>query len=273
MSLTMIVSTLTDKKPGASVNQDLAGHRGPLYWLMDGATPPGASIDLTLALVRSASSYFEAHANDDTIPLYELISGATRSVLANAPFNPAGYTPNSTLILVRVGGGVFSFAILGDSTLAFIGAHLERIVSDDRLSGVAVPERTLVRNLTRQGASESESRYIEQRGRLIAAEQRTLNTPHGYWMLAPRGNPAAHALYGEQEISACTHVLLCTDGFARAVDKYGLYPSWSACIRHAATNGLETVLDAIRNYESGPATAHSSSRSDDATAILISLPR
>lgn len=34
------------------------------------------------------------------------------------------------------------------------------------------------------------------------------------------------------------HILLCTDGFARAVGEYGLYPDWPTLVKRALDNSL-----------------------------------
>nr|WSY53221.1 hypothetical protein OG999_25905 [Streptomyces sp. NBC_00886] len=67
------------------------------------------------------------------------------------------------------------------------------------------------------------------------------------------------------------YALLCTDGFARAVVDYGLYPDWHTLLRSALGSGLSAVLDRIRAYEATALTGAHFKKSDDVTALLIRL--
>jgi len=67
------------------------------------------------------------------------------------------------------------------------------------------------------------------------------------------------------------HVLLCTDGFARAVGEYGLYPDWPSLVRHAVEDSLASVAKTIRDYEHDPCLEASHAHfknSDDLAAVL-----
>jgi hypothetical protein len=67
------------------------------------------------------------------------------------------------------------------------------------------------------------------------------------------------------------HVLLCTDGFARAITDYQLFPSWPALIEAALGESLTAIAKAIRDIErhsdTGARRRHFK-RSDDLAAIL-----
>ncbi|MEO3808545.1 hypothetical protein ABGB17_06040 [Sphaerisporangium sp. B11E5] len=67
-------------------------------------------------------------------------------------------------------------------------------------------------------------------------------------------------------------VLLCTDGFARAVNDYRLSPDWQSLGRHARRDGLDSVTSLIRRHEArrpaGATGAHFKS-ADDVAAVLL----
>jgi len=89
------------------------------------------------------------------------------------------------------------------------------------------------------------------------------------------GHPKARLKFQSALVDSdsVSHVLLCSDGFARAVLDYGLYRDWPELFQAAIDSGLETVIDGIRAFERkhiAAGTTNHFKRSDDATAILIS---
>jgi hypothetical protein len=67
------------------------------------------------------------------------------------------------------------------------------------------------------------------------------------------------------------YALLCTDGFARAVVDYHLYPNWRTLLRTALDSGLSAVLERVRNHEATALSGGHFKKSDDVTALLIQL--
>jgi hypothetical protein len=67
-------------------------------------------------------------------------------------------------------------------------------------------------------------------------------------------------------------VLLCTDGFARAVNEYRLFTDWQRLGAHARRDGLDSVTSLIRRHEArrpaGATGAHFKS-ADDVAAVLL----
>lgn len=68
-----------------------------------------------------------------------------------------------------------------------------------------------------------------------------------------------------------SHVLLCTDGFARAITDYKLFRDWRELIQSTLDDSLGTIAKAIREAEQHPdaesSTAHFK-KSDDIAAVL-----
>ncbi|MEO3766799.1 hypothetical protein [Streptomyces sp. B5E4] len=67
------------------------------------------------------------------------------------------------------------------------------------------------------------------------------------------------------------HIILCTDGFARAVMDYGIYSDWPTLLEAALESGLKSILNKIRMYEAGGMNAVHFKRSDDVTALLVEV--
>ncbi|GIH71271.1 hypothetical protein Mth01_35240 [Sphaerimonospora thailandensis] len=69
-------------------------------------------------------------------------------------------------------------------------------------------------------------------------------------------------------------LLLCTDGFARAVADYRIFPDWHSLGHHAREDGLDSITARIRQRESGPTQAAAAKKfknADDLAAILLTL--
>ncbi|MDG4801001.1 hypothetical protein [Micromonospora sp. WMMD980] len=66
------------------------------------------------------------------------------------------------------------------------------------------------------------------------------------------------------------HILLCTDGFARLVTDYQLYPGWPEVVADACDRGLPYLEKLIRDVEADAgAVSGRFKRADDVAAILI----
>lgn len=87
------------------------------------------------------------------------------------------------------------------------------------------------------------------------------------------GHPEAvlHVQTELLSLRSVKHLLLCTDGFARAVVDYGIYPDWSSVLQAALKSGLQPVLDRIREYEATAESGAHFKKSDDVTALLIAV--
>jgi hypothetical protein len=66
-------------------------------------------------------------------------------------------------------------------------------------------------------------------------------------------------------------MLLCTDGFARAVESYGMYRTWRALVDDARTVGLRAIAERIRSLESTreEQSGHFKAMDDMAAALIV----
>ena len=109
----------------------------------------------------------------------------------------------------------------------------------------------------------------EFRPRLVAA-RRKRNQPGGYSIL--EADPAALRMPECLDLGHPRALLLCTDGFYRAVDHYGLHSDESLIAAGSAERGVEGVLTALRAVEADDPACEKHLRfkpADDATAVML----
>lgn len=91
-------------------------------------------------------------------------------------------------------------------------------LSDNRLSGVAVPERSAWSLAVQAGAEDAEVRRL--RIELVAAERARRNRPGGYWVASAEPEAAWQGL--SITVSAGIPVALMTDGLIEVLERLDL---------------------------------------------------
>ena len=104
--------------------------------------------------------------------------------------------------------------------------------------------------------------------------QRTrMNRPDGYWVLSVHAEAVVGLNTHETSAEPGTRVLLCTDGFYRLVEMYGLYDD-DGLFQAAEREGLASLIGRLRGFEADAADDIRFGRfktSDDAAALLVEL--
>lgn len=109
----------------------------------------------------------------------------------------------------------------------------------------------------------------EFRPQLLAARQ-SRNRPGGYGILEAAAAAKHHADYAD--LGSPRRILLCTDGFYRAVDHYGLCSESELLERATAPGGVQSVLTAVRDAEARDPECLAWPRfkpADDAAAVAL----
>ena len=104
----------------------------------------------------------------------------------------------------------------------------------------------------------------------LLAQRKSRNTVGGLSIL--KAHQAAIQFAKYWQFGSVSKILLCTDGFYRAVDCYGLYSNDG--LLKASAKGVERVLAEVRKVESDDPDCQRFVRikaSDDATAIMFSI--
>ena len=193
------------------------------------------------------------------------------AVLASRSTLPEDYDPPAAcLLIVKRYRDRWSVLRLGDSCLIAgsddPAAQLFRIVPDAGLDRELALEAKARR---REGMSDTSELLKSFRARLLSGRARR-NTAGGYGIL--ECNPACVGFAETCELPPAARILLCTDGFYRAVDHYGLCSDHDLLRRSASEAGLKQVMTEIRSIEREDGDCRRFPRlkpGDDATALSL----
>lgn len=267
-----------------AVNEDGFGWRGTqddvdAAWIFDGVTGINPRNHLGHGsdarwLVSCANARLTGLAGRDsplTVLLEELVTGLMEDfAAATAAIDlPRDYDPPAAcLILVKRYGDEWQALRLGDSCLLARdgdGSHRIHAVS---------PNNAFDHWLTREARARREVGVTDTRALLtefapqLKAARARRNRPDGYSIL--EASRDALAMAEIIELGAPEQILLCTDGYYRAVDHYGLYGD--ADLLAASAKDTAAVLSALRRAESDDPHCLRYPRfkpADDATAVML----
>ena len=250
-------------------------------WVLDGVTGindqnylPGGSDAAWLVSRALAHLHQLAKTNMPLVAILEaLVNGlvADWGEVSSGISLPADYDPPAAcLILAKNYPDGWKALRLGDSCL------LARHDNGDRHLQAATPDNAFDHWLSMEakqrrdaGVLDGKALLAEFRADLIAS-RKNRNQPGGYSIL--EADPAALRL---PEIIGLGHpreLLLCTDGFYRAVDHYGLHDDESLLSACTAELGVAQVLSTIRAIEADDPACETYLRfkpADDATAVML----
>lgn len=267
-----------------AVNEDGWGCSGSsedvsAAWVFDGVTGinerqymPGASD--AAWLVARAQAHLKNLAGGDLEPRHiveRLVQGLIedwRVEAAGIEF-PAGYDPPAAcLVLAKRYGGGWQAARLGDSCLFARG-------KDRKLLAIA-PNNDFDHWLSKEARKRRDAGVLDVQA--LLAEFRPLllkgraarNQPGGYGIL--EADMAATRFVEYFDLGTPGELLLCTDGYYRAVDHYGIHSDESLMAASLQHGGVGRVLGQIRAIESSDPLCEKYSRfkpADDATAAMM----
>lgn len=226
------------------MNEDLAGSSPARAWMIDGATDlpatfrpaPGETGAYWLAseldrLLRAEST---ALSNDDTLGA---LATAVGRALRRAGMSGSALPPACSIGLATVIGNELQASIVGDVTIYHL--ELDDLLSDDRFGR---NEKRAVRTAGAINGADAIDGIEDRRRRYISGGG-------GQWVLAD--NPAVRRGARSKRWLAGVggHLLMATDGFARAVSPYGLYSDWRALAADLRTRGADEVMRLLREHE------------------------
>ncbi|NJM29705.1 MAG: protein phosphatase 2C domain-containing protein [Rhizobiales bacterium] len=279
-----VVGAVTDGS--GAVNEDACGFAGDAgdvqaAWVFDGVTGinsrqylPGGND--AAWLVSAAQDYLIAHVAED-VTLEEMASRlvdwliAAWNEVSSGLALPADYDPPAAcLILVKRFGDAWSGLRLGDSCL------LAREAGGEHRVFAASPNNSFdhwlameAKRRRDQGVLDIKALLAEFRPQLLAARKRR-NQPDGYSVL--EADARALDLAEHIDLDSPESLLLCTDGFYRAADHYGLYDDNGLLDACLAEGGCARVLKEVRETEAADPLCLRYLRfkpADDATAVVL----
>ncbi|MEU1800767.1 hypothetical protein [Streptomyces sp. NPDC019937] len=262
---------------GRHANEDRLGYSGNFAWVIDGATDLSAESflpaesDVQWLVDRLGELLTEAGAVSlaaDAREVLQCLSSRIERDIRELGFPEGRIHPTCSIGLLIAGTPDLQLARIGDPTCLAFGAETVELSTDffGRREAQAVSRSKsggLSQEENRRGIMERRQQYIE--GKLKES--------------VFSGHPRAllHIESTVVEAAQHQHVLLCSDGFARAVVDYDLYPSWTALLETAMERGLSSVVDRIRSHENETSKEGTAGKpghfkkSDDVTALLIQV--
>ena len=269
-----------------AMNEDGLGYLGSTddvsaAWIFDGVTGIngenylGGGTDAAW-LVAKAHDHLRALGGLE-LPLREILSKLVKALIvdfkaaAKALNLPEDYDPPATcLTIVKRYGETWQALRLGDSCLlarSSDGAHISVAASpnnafDHWLSTEALKRRDA-------GMLDIKELLAEFRPQLMQG-RKLRNSPGGYGIL--EASPSAVEFAEYFDLGAPREILLCTDGYYRAVDYYAFHSVESLLDASLASGGVDSVLDGIRAVEASDPTCAKYLRfkpADDATAVAL----
>jgi hypothetical protein len=252
-------------------------------WVFDGVTGIngrnhlGGESDAQWLVGRAHDRLSELARSD--MPLQRLLSDLVDGIIADwnaatAELDlPRNYDPPAAcLILVKRYGDGWKALRLGDSCLLARGA--DRSTRIFAASPNNVFDHWLAREAARRrdaGVADTKALLAEFAPQLRQGRAKR-NRPDGYSILeCSRDCLAMPELI---DLGWPTDMLLCTDGYYRAVDHYGLFDD--AQLLDASTASVVRVLAELRAVEADDPDCRQYPRfkpADDATAVMLSAPR
>lgn len=268
-----------------AVNEDGFGYIGTAddvsaAWIFDGVTGINARNHLPAKtdaqwLVARARGHLLRLAGRD-IGLSDILAQLVSALIADwreasAGLDlPADYDPPAAcLILAKRYGSHWQALRLGDSCL------LARDRGGDHRIHAASPNNAFDHWLSREARKRRDAGVVDIKALLaefrpqLKAGRAKRNQPDGYSIL--ECSEAALAMPEYIDLGAPGDLLLCTDGYYRAVDHYEMFDD--AGLLDASGKGVESVFASIRLTEAGDPDCLKYLRfkpADDATAVMLS---
>jgi serine/threonine protein phosphatase PrpC len=279
-----LIGLITDGS--GATNEDACGYMGDpdapvAAWVFDGVTGINPKQHLpgdndAAWLVRVATAYLLANAAKP-VALQDLLKGLVETLIAawrdvsKSLDLPHDYDPPaSCLVLVKRYGESWQSLRLGDSCL------LSRETGGGHRIHAASPNNTFDHWLAAEAKLRRESGQLdikallaEFRPQLLAARKKR-NQPDGYSILEASESALTYAEYGD--LGTPEAMLLCTDGFYRAVDHYQLYDDVGLIETCLEQDGVTKILAQLRETEAADPHCLRYLRfkpADDATALVL----
>ena len=269
-----------------AINEDGWGCLGStddvsVAWIFDGVTGInehnflGGGSDAAW-LVARAHEHLRTLASLD-LPLHEILSKLVQALIADFKAAVKGLDipddydpPAACLILMKRYGETWQALRLGDSCLlarGSDGAHISVAASpnnafDHWLSTEALKRRDA-------GMLDIKELLTDFRPQLMQG-RKLRNSPGGYGIL--EASPSAVEFAEYFDLGMPHEILLCTDGYYRAVDYYALHSEEGLLDASLTHGGVDNVLDRIRSVEASDPACVKYLRfkpADDATAVAL----
>jgi hypothetical protein len=273
-----------------AINEDGWGYLGSAddvsaTWIFDGVTGINGQNFLdgetdAAWFVAKAHGHLRNLAGLD-LPLRDILSKLVQVLIIDfdaavkALDIPDDYDPPAAcLVLAKRYGTTWQALRLGDSCL------LARGGDDAHVSAAASPNNAFDHWLSTEALKRRDAGMLDVKELLaefrpqLMQGRKLRNTPGGYGIL--EASPSAVKFTEYFDLGAPREILLCTDGYYRAVDYYALHSDEGLLDASLSSGGINAVLNSIRAVEAADPTCEKYLRfkpADDATAVALKESR
>lgn len=271
-------------------NEDRAGARGALAWVIDGATDvvdapltPGPSDAAWLA--EALHRALERHADtgradtgqaDLAALVFDLATEMAEAFDAVRTRAPAGRGehPSAAGIIARLSEGMLDYVSLGDCAL--IVARPGGTVVHHGLGAQGAGDAMLAAAISAFHKTQAKPSASAARRHIwpqVQAKRAAMNTPGGYGVLSITPPPRTLLFAGRIEVPPESRLMLMTDGLARLVDVFKTHTP-DRLLEAAQRDGLADVAARLRAIEADDpecVTYPRAKTSDDATGLLLAI--
>jgi hypothetical protein len=225
------------------MNEDLSGSAASSAWMLDGATDVGTTFRPD---PRMTGAYWLVHQVDAMLAsdsgeashgsLLGKVASQVDAKLRRLGLDDSHLPPACSAGIVTLDSPHINVSLVGDVFIFKLEGN--RLLSDGRFGR---NERKAVQGQVLGGTD----------GQLGIAQRRQgyIRGHNDQWILANNPSIGQHITSERWECQTGDHILLATDGFARAVTDYGLFDNWLSLTLAVMRNGAESEVDRIRAYE------------------------
>ncbi|PSR56640.1 hypothetical protein AHMF7605_25670 [Adhaeribacter arboris] len=258
MKLLELVNAHGDGK----VMEDAGGYTKNFVWVLDGATGLQKhqyfSATSDAFWVVNNLNQFIALNSTKFESIIDLLKAASNSLKSKAykdkiPLNILDYErPSYALAFAKVEKEKLKYVVLGDCYVIIKTKNKIRVITDENFLSNSIEKRIFT--------TSSQINQLD----LLKTRRSTMNKVGGYLIGTIEGEAYEQVSEEEIPIFENAEILLCTDGFARAVNMYNLY-SWKGIFN----TPLNRVVEDIRNLEDMDNHTTKFKKSDDIFAIKV----
>lgn len=271
-------------KGSATYNEDIVGFTPFGAWVLDGAT--GLNNKNIVSKESDAKWYVSwwnkyLHENimcDKSLKiiLKEGIDKITQEYMKKVGDLPIEelYRPSSSALIIKFHEDKLEYLLLGDCTLIYEKENEQYLIKDESVCKFDEKVFKFMDNI-----KDAEKLTLEEKKlnvmSLIIENRLKKNSSKGYWILEFCKDSIDHAIYGHINFEKNLKILLCSDGFSCAFDKYYLY-KWKDILKVCYIDGVDHIYEKIRKVEFEDKNALKYPRfkiSDDSSCIYLSFNR
>ena len=247
-------------------NEDIAGFHGNFAWVLDGATALVKKPDNPFTprwLVEEADKVLLSGSKECS-SLAGLFSFYQNNFNADDKCKSlaAEEAPSFAMAIIKLDKDFMEYMTFADCYIVLrTPANNIVFLYDEKWAARDIDKPQVRERFYKQTKDEQLAQFI--------AKRRTMNTPEGYWIGTADGQAFRYNQPEKIPFQKGTEILLCSDGFERAINLFSLY-TWEQ-VFNLPLDKIQEKLRQTENLDHQKQKWSRSKTSDDATAIKLSF--